>query len=193
MRKPSLEQYLLSDLSRSVHDHALRASQGADGLVEFYVHPALVDGVTPQFVVVGNALVQLDSDRELTGLSFSAALEFLKRGRRVLRSGWDQGALGMAFAYLQPGSVHGPDLGFPIGAEPGVDHASTMDGISLGLFATDGDAGTAPRLPTLCLHQPHGTTLTGWLPRMDDLLATDWRVLPALAKGQADDAGFVAE
>lgn len=106
-------------------------------------------------------------------LNFCDALRAIKAGKRAQRSGWNGKGL---FAFLNPGSVHGPYLGFTLGEPVAKDHPSTIEGVSVSLFETDGAEGTAMRLPHVCLSYPTGT-FVAWAPSQTDLLASDWRVL----------------
>jgi hypothetical protein len=51
----TLEEYLRHEVARGPIDFAIRASVTGDG-VQFYIHPAGVDGVTADFKVQGNQL-----------------------------------------------------------------------------------------------------------------------------------------
>lgn len=52
----TLESYFKDNQARGVIDFSLRACHLPDGEVGFYLHPASVDGHTPQFTVKGNVL-----------------------------------------------------------------------------------------------------------------------------------------
>lgn len=194
MRK-TLARYLVECLSRDVIDHALRATHQLDGEPIFYIHPARTDGDTLEFRAVGNLLVAKNTP--YIGLPFAAAIEAVKAGGRAYRTGWV--ALGgyQPFVYLQPGSIHGPDLGFAVGGEPGEGHPSAVDGVSLSLFDTSAPEGTGWRMPVLCLSRSTGLVHQGWSPSQDDLLAEDWVVMPAVVRGEEPRAalaeGFQAE
>lgn len=126
-------------------------------------------------------------------LNFCDALRALKAGKRAQRTGWHGKGL---FAFLQPGSVHGPHLGpeFQLAVEPMVDNGETIDGLSVSLFDTNGAEHTAMRYPQLCLSFPSGT-FGAWAPSQTDMLASDWLVeeaakeehppLAKLARGHA--------
>ena len=55
----SFEDYLAGYLNRAVPviDHSLRAERLPDGRIKFYIHPANVEGDTPDFAVSGNVLL----------------------------------------------------------------------------------------------------------------------------------------
>lgn len=54
--KPTLQSYFEDNLAKGTIDFSLRACHLPDGEVGFYLHPASVDGHTPQFTVKGNVL-----------------------------------------------------------------------------------------------------------------------------------------
>ena len=58
----SFEDYLAGCLNRIVPviDHSLRAERLPDGRITFYIHPANVDGDTPNFFVSRNELTNRD-------------------------------------------------------------------------------------------------------------------------------------
>ncbi|CDX54545.1 conserved hypothetical protein [Mesorhizobium plurifarium] len=114
-------------------------------------------------------------------MNFGQALDALKEGKRVSRSGWN--GKGM-FIYLQSGSFDHELLGFQPGAKPMVGHPSTIDGVSLGLFEA-GDKGTVTRLPNLNMRSATGATVTGWLASQTDMLAEDWDVVPPAVQAGA--------
>lgn len=105
-------------------------------------------------------------------LGFCEALRAIKAGKLVQRQGWNGKGL---WVFMKPGSVHGPYLGFSLGQKVAPEHPSTVDGISLTLFNTDGADGTAMRYPQLCITYPTGT-FGAWAPSQTDMLASDWRV-----------------
>ena len=105
-------------------------------------------------------------------MNFGQAIEALKQGVAVARSGWN--GKGM-FIYLNKGSVDGDAFGFKNGAAPSSGHPTTVDGVSLGLFAC-GDTGTVVRLPNINMRAASGATVTGWLASQTDMLAEDWEV-----------------
>lgn len=99
--------------------------------------------------------------REITGLTFGHAIEALKLGKRVERSGWN--GKGM-FLFLLPASdgiptkvIHDPALKAVIEAEVGGD---TFDALgSIRMFTAD------------------KKVLTGWLASQTDILSEDWVVI----------------
>lgn len=109
------------------------------------------------------------------GLKFGEAIEAMKCGQSVARSGWNGKGMHL---WLNKGIVDGAKLGFQPGEQPRVDNPSTMDGIKLGLFEAGGE-GVATRLPNINMRSASGCTVTGWLASQTDMLAEDWVVLDA--------------
>lgn len=112
--------------------------------------------------------------RPTGGLTFGQALELIKTGRRVARSGWN--GKGM-FLFLNKGVFDGAMLGFDAGEQPSAAHPSTIDGCRLGLFDAGGK-GIVTRLPNIHIRSASGSTVPGWLASSTDMLAEDWTVLP---------------
>jgi hypothetical protein len=106
-------------------------------------------------------------------LSFCDALRAIKSGKRAQRAGWNGKGL---TAFLKQGSVHGPYLGFKLGEPVAVNHPSTIEGVSVSLFDTDGAEDTAVRLPHICLSYPTGP-FVAWAPSQTDMLASDWAIV----------------
>lgn len=113
------------------------------------------------------------STAQTENLNFCDALRAIKAGKRAQRAGWNGKGL---FAFLQPGSVHGPYVGFELDAKVPADHPSTIDGVSMSLFNVSGAEETAIRYPQLCLSFPTGT-FGAWAPSQTDVLASDWKIL----------------
>lgn len=93
--------------------------------------------------------------------SFSSALEQIKRGRRVTRTGWngkDQ------FVFLYPGRDVETALTAPTGA------------LTQEFLASRG--GTLRVAGCLTLFNAQGVLVPGWAPSQGDLLANDWELLP---------------
>jgi len=106
-------------------------------------------------------------------MTFGHALEALKGGAKVARSGWN--GKGM-FLSLNKGAFDGEMLGFDSGQQPAADHLSTIDGVRLGLFEA-GDDGIVTRLPNINMRTASGATVTGWLASQTDMLAEDWCIV----------------
>lgn len=99
-----------------------------------------------------------------TNLSFSQALDALKKGKAISREGWN--GKGM-FVFLNKGSHD-----FPQDQE----NPGKIESIRTSLFEK-GDKGAVTRLPNLNMQAATGSTVTGWLASQTDLLAEDWCVL----------------
>jgi hypothetical protein len=93
-------------------------------------------------------------------MTFGAALEAVKNGRRIARLGWNGSGV---FVYLNEGSDPAPPQ----------DRARLLGGIPSRLFRC-GDVGTIRRLPNLNMRAADGATVTGWLASQTDMLAEDW-------------------
>lgn len=106
-------------------------------------------------------------------LNFCDALRAIKSGKRAQRAGWNGKGL---CAFLQPGTVHGPYVGFALAEDKLPDTGATIDGLSMSLFDTNGAEHTAIRYPQLCLSFPTGT-FGAWAPSQTDMLASDWRIV----------------
>lgn len=50
----TLEEYMKENLKNGVIDHAVRCIQGPNGEIDFYIHPAGVNGDTLDLTVFGN-------------------------------------------------------------------------------------------------------------------------------------------
>lgn len=106
-------------------------------------------------------------------LTFGQALEALKQGRNIARSGWNGKNM---YLFLRKGILDGPALGFKENQHINADHPSTMDGISFGLFIS-GKSGTETVLPSVCMKTATGNKLVGWLASQTDMFAEDWCIL----------------
>ena len=103
--------------------------------------------------------------RETGNFPFGIAIEALKLGHCVSRSGWN--GKGM-FIYLNKGSVSKDpenDLEF-----------TSIDGIESSLFE-NGNTGTITRLPNINMRSATGSIVTGWLASQTDILAEDWGIV----------------
>ena len=107
-------------------------------------------------------------------LSFGAALEALKEGKRIAREGWNGKSM---FIYMMKGNFDGPELGFSQGEQPYPNNGSTLSGVKITLFDA-GAAGTVRRMPHINMRAAGGEIVTGWLASQTDMLASDWTILP---------------
>jgi len=93
-------------------------------------------------------------------MDFGGALNALKIGRRVCRTGWNGKGMWLA---LSPGTTSLPADKFWAG--PNREYAEANGG-----FATV--------LPSISLKTATGEIQMGWLASQSDMLSTDWEVLP---------------
>ena len=94
-------------------------------------------------------------------MNFGEAIEKLKAGECIARSGWN--GKGM-FVHLNRGNK-------------AFDTTSDylIEGVKADLFNL-GDTGTVIRLPNLNMQTVTGSTVTGWLASQTDILAEDWEL-----------------
>lgn len=94
-------------------------------------------------------------------MNFGHALEMLKRGHRVARSGWNGKGMWLALS----GPLEGRNIAFEnFWSKPCSD------------FARD-NGGSATVLPCINMKTATGEILMGWLASQTDMLASDWCVL----------------
>ena len=93
--------------------------------------------------------------RQVDGMTFGLALEALKKGLRVSRSGWNGKGMWLA---LSPGTSGLPPERF--WAKPNADYAR--------------EKGSADVLPYITMKTATGEILMGWLASQTDMLAEDW-------------------
>jgi hypothetical protein len=91
--------------------------------------------------------------------SFGQALQAIKDGHRVTRSGWNGKNMWLAYS---PGSEALPASGFwsPANKE----------------FAEE-NGGTAEVLPCITMKTADNKILMGWLASQTDMIATDWTII----------------
>jgi len=92
-------------------------------------------------------------------MNFGQAIEALKAGKRVSRSGWNGKGMWLA---LSPGATALPAEKFWAG--PNRDYALER-------------GGTADVLPCITMKTATGEILMGWLASQTDMLADDWGVV----------------
>jgi hypothetical protein len=101
--------------------------------------------------------------RPSAGMSFGLALEAMKKGHRVARSGWN--GKGM-FVFLVPGSELTAGV-----LRPGTPYKALADEMGM----AEGDAFT------ICGHidmkAADGSMVVGWLASQTDMLADDWSIV----------------
>ena len=91
-------------------------------------------------------------------MNFGEAIEALKSGRKVTRSGWN--GTGM-FLWLKPAAV--------IRAEWCKDHILKE--------LAESQNGYIQALGTICMKTAQNQVLTGWLASQTDMLADDWKIV----------------
>jgi hypothetical protein len=96
-----------------------------------------------------------------TGLTFSQALDLVKKGKAISREGWNGKKM---FVYLNKGSHD---------FNQHETSPTIIEGINVELFEK-GHLATISRLPNLNMRTATGSTVTGWLASQTDLLAEDW-------------------
>lgn len=94
----TLEQYFHENMDRDVVDFSVRARSFGSGRVGFYIHPDGRDGETLDFMVQGNTLAL--PAQNIDGFGFGIALDILKKGGKVRRTGWN--GKGMWLGLQQP-------------------------------------------------------------------------------------------
>jgi hypothetical protein len=93
--------------------------------------------------------------REIEGMTFGAAIELLKRGKKVARKGWNGKNM---FLWLKPATTISSDKIY----DPILKEIAEQNG------------GTIPALGTICMKTATGEILTGWLASQTDMLLEDW-------------------
>lgn len=83
----TLEQYFHENMDRDTIDFLVRARSFGSGRVGFYIHPDGRDGETLDFMVQGNTLALPAQNAD--GFGFGIALDILKKGGKVRRTGWN--------------------------------------------------------------------------------------------------------
>ena len=97
-----------------------------------------------------------DGYRPCNGLTFGDALDLLKAGKRVARTGWNGKGMWLS---LTPGN-------------PGLAAERFWSPPNRAFAEANG--GTAPVLPSVTMKTATGEILIGWLASQSDMLAEDW-------------------
>jgi len=105
--------------------------------------------------------------RPTDGLTFGLAIEALKRGERVARTGWN--GKGMWVAISCDGSRNVPTNQF------WSNHAAAF---------AESQGGFAEVQPCLIMKNAQGKIQMGWAATQSDMLAEDWMILPDLVLEQ---------
>ena len=107
---------------------------------------------------VFRAVVRALDDNDKSNLNFGQALEALKAGRRVSRSGWN--GKGMYLWLLPAAKVPAAWC-----KEPHLKELAEANG------------GTLDCLPSIRMKTADGKVLTGWLASQTDMFAEDWGIV----------------
>ena len=94
-------------------------------------------------------------------LDFRYALQMLMTGCKVYRLAWGDGFSVDSYIWLKQGTT--------------IKSEWCKDPILKGI--ADSLNGTVVGLPTICMKTAEGMIVTGWVPNIIDLFATDWRPL----------------
>ncbi len=98
--------------------------------------------------------------RPTDGLPFGWAIEALKRGQRVARSGWNGKGMWLSLSCGETREIPAENFWSPHNAQ----HAESQ-------------GGTAKVLPSITMKTATGEILMGWLASQTDMLAEDWAVV----------------
>lgn len=105
--------------------------------------------------------------RETSGLSFGMAVEALKKGARIARSGWN-----------------GKGMWLSLSCNPGGDSAAGRREIAFENFWSNNNSefarqngGSAVVLPCITMKTADNAILMGWLASQTDILADDWAIV----------------
>ena len=94
----------------------------------------------------------------MNNLTFGAAIEALKQGKKVTRMGWNGKSM---YLWLKPATT--------IKAEWCKD--------AMLKEIVDANGGEAEALGTICMKTADNKILTGWLASQTDMLSEDWMVI----------------
>lgn len=95
-----------------------------------------------------------------TGMNFGHAIEALKTGHKVARSGWNGKSMWLSLSCDGTRQVEASNFWSPHNAE----------------FARE-NGGTATVLPSITMKTATGEILMGWLASQTDILANDWQIV----------------
>ena len=99
--------------------------------------------------------------RPVDGLTFGLAIEALKQGEKVARSGWNGKGMWLSLSCGESKAVPADNFWSPHNAQ----------------FARE-NGGAATVLPSITMKTATGEILMGWLASQTDMLAEDWMVVP---------------
>lgn len=123
----------------------------------------IIKGVKGEFYPCKPDIFAKTYDEDRTdGLTFARALEALKDGHRVARSGWNGKGMWIAIS-----GHNGPrEIAFENFWSKHASEYARLNG------------GSAAVLPCIIMKTATGEILMGWLASQTDMLADDWMVLP---------------
>jgi hypothetical protein len=111
---------------------------------------------------------------ETKNITFGAAIEALKAGYKVARSGWNGKGMHL---WLNKGSIDHRSLTSQVdGSDIPNENLGNIAGVHMSLFDKGGE-GTVTRFPNLNMKAAGGETVTGWLASQTDMLAEDWCIV----------------
>ena len=111
-----------------------------------------------EFIDYWMPIVEPKEEEKMKNLTFGAAIEALKQGKKVTRMGWN--GKGM-YLWLKPATT--------IKAE------WCKDPMLKEIVDTNG--GEAEALGTICMKTADNKILTGWLASQTDMLSEDWMII----------------
>ena len=149
---PNAPRFYVTDEFRSKHNPKV-----GDYLVRYaddYVSVSPASAFEEGYTVV-------DPIAKLSCLTFGVAIEALKSGLRVCRSGWNGKGMWLSMSCNGTREVAAENFWSPHNAQ----------------FARE-NGGTAKVLPSITMKTATGEILMGWLASQTDMLAEDWMVVP---------------
>ena len=111
-----------------------------------------------EFIDYWMPIVEPKEEEKMKNLTFGAAIEALKQGKKVTRMGWNGKSM---YLWLKPATT--------IKAEWCKDPMLKE--------IVDANGGEAEALGTICMKTADNKILTGWLASQTDMLSEDWMIL----------------
>lgn len=103
----------------------------------------------------------IDGDAPVGGLDFGAAIQALKHGAKVARTGWNGKGMWLALS----GAIEGRRIEHTqFWSKHNADHARAQGGSTV-------------VLPCITMKTADGSILMGWLASQTDMLAEDWMIM----------------
>lgn len=108
-------------------------------------------------------------------LNFGQAVEALKQGKLVQRSGWNGKSM---FVFMRPAdTLPVKMLVEKVKSLPQAVKDYYKDSYKGDYKTASGDEFTVKFTPYLCMKAADGTVVNGWLASQTDMLAEDWQIL----------------